>query len=48
MNFFRIPDPKGMLLGEMFLRIVILLFFTNKLAPATIRSKIGFLNLIST
>jgi hypothetical protein len=30
MNFFRIPDPEGMFFGEIFLRILVLLIFTNK------------------
>jgi hypothetical protein len=31
MNFFRIPDPRGMFFGESFIRILVLkFFFTNK------------------
>jgi hypothetical protein len=30
MNIFRIPDPEGMFFGEIFLIIIVLLFFTNK------------------
>jgi hypothetical protein len=43
-NFFQIPDPKGMFFGEIFLRILVLLFFT-KLVPETISSKkkVGFI-----
>jgi hypothetical protein len=40
MNYFRIPDPRGMFFGEIFLRILVLKFFLLiKLAPETIKSK---------
>jgi hypothetical protein len=46
MNFSRIPDPRGMFFGEIFLRIPVLYFFLLiKLAPETIKSmkKVGFI-----
>jgi hypothetical protein len=39
MNFFRIPDPRGMFFGEIFLRILFFNFLLIKLALETTYKK---------